>query len=79
MGFTPLEPGTVEFAWRQDMRERFRSQEEAAATLDIPLYRLQKAYRGDLDALTGADWYKVRPIISPHVRSILALRYFWVS
>lgn len=79
MGFTPLEPGSVEFAWRQDMRDRFRSQQEAAAVLKIPLLRLQKAWRGDLDALTCGDWYKIRGIISEPVRENLARRYFWIE
>lgn len=79
MSYTQLDKDTVEYKWRRDMRERFRSQQEAAATLKIPLYRLQKAYRGDLDALTGADWYKIRPILSGPVRQMMALHYFWIS
>lgn len=79
MGYTQLDKDTVEYKWRRDMRERFRSQQEAAAALQIPLFRLAKAYRGDLDALTGADWYKIRFIISPPVRHMLSLRYFWVA
>lgn len=75
---TNLDKDSVEYKFRRDMKERFRSQQEAAATLQIPLFRLKKAYRGDLDALTGADWYKIRPIISGPVRTQLALRYFWV-
>lgn len=79
MGYTQLDKDTVEYKWRRDMRERFRSQQEAAATLKIPLYRLRKAYRGDLDALTCGDWYKIRGIISEPVRERLARRYFWIE
>ena len=79
MGYTQLDKDTVEYKWRRDMRERFRSQQEAAATLKIPFYRLRKAYRGDLDALTGADWHKIRPSLSGPVRQMMALHYFWIS
>lgn len=73
-----LDRDTVEYRFRRDMRERFRSQQEAAAVLQIPLFRIKKAYRGDLDVLTCGDWWKLRHIVSPCVRADLAHRYFGV-
>ena len=75
---TALPNDSIEYQFRFDLRDRFRSLEEASVVLQIPLYRIQKACRGDLSCLTCGDWTKLQYVISTVVRYDIAQRYFGV-
>lgn len=68
---TKLQAGSPPALLREALDGRFRGKDEAAALLQIPLFRLQKACRGDLGALTTADWRKIAPILPTETRDAL--------
>lgn len=56
---------------RTALDQRFASKEEAALVLQIPLYRLRRACRGDLSGLGSNDWRKLSPMLTPEDRDAL--------
>ena len=68
---TKLQPGTVPAMLRADLDYRFRSKEEASIVLDIPLFRLRKACRGDMSALTADDLMRLSPVLTDDTRSAM--------
>ena len=56
---------------RSALDRRFTSKEEAALVLQIPLYRIRRACRGDLSGLGSDDWRKISPMLSNEDRDAL--------
>lgn len=61
---TKLKPGTPSYVFRKFLDERFQSKEEAAILMNIPLYRLRSACRGEFGRLTVEDLQKLAPMMT---------------
>lgn len=68
---TNLKPGSAEDLLRSVLDDRFRSKQEAAIVLGIPLYRLQTACRKNVGVLTGADFRALSPLMPEETREKL--------
>jgi len=68
---TKLQAGSPPERLRAVLDRRFGSKEEAALVLDIPLYRIRKACRGDLSGLEIGDLRKLSPLMEASDREIL--------
>lgn len=68
---TKLQTGSPPERVRAALDRRFASKEEASIVLDIPLYRLRKACRGDLSALEIGDLRKISPLMEDADRAML--------
>lgn len=56
---------------RSALDRRFASKEEAALVLQIPLYRIRRACRGDLSGFGSDDWRKISPMLEKEDRQLL--------
>ena len=56
---------------RAALDRRFASKEEAALVLQIPLYRIRRACRGDLSGFGSDDWQKISPMLEKEDRDAL--------
>ena len=68
---TKLQTGSPPERVRAVLDQRFASKEEAALVLEIPLYRIRRACRGDLDGLSASDWRRISPMLEAEDRDAL--------
>ena len=68
---TKLTRGSPPERVRAALDRRFATKEEAALVLQIPLYRIRRACRGDLSGLGTADWQKISPMLEETDRDAL--------
>lgn len=68
---TKLQAGSPPALLREALDGRFRGKDEAAALLQIPLFRLQKACRGDLETLKAGELQRISATLWPEVRDAL--------
>ena len=71
---TKLQTGSPPERVRAALDRRFATKEEAALVLQIPLYRIRRACRGDLSGLGTSDWQKISPMLEEPDR--IALRAY---
>lgn len=68
---TKLTRGSPPERVRAVLDRRFATKEEAALVLQIPLYRIRRACRGDLSGLGSDDWRKISPMLEKEDRDAL--------